>query len=601
MILPAGWIVYLMFSLLLCARAEGQTTERASISSRGVVGNNWSQPGSVSADGRYVAFYSYSSNLVIGDTNGYADVFLRDRLDGVTSRISVSSGGAEGNGASIGGWMSLDARYVSFSSQASNLVPGDTNGKEDAFVRDRISGTTELISKNTAGIIGDGSSWAGPITPDGRFVTFLSDSSNMVTGAAGGHYQVFVRDRTNGTTEIASVSTGGIAGNGYCSDVGISADGQLIVFLSTSDNLVVGDTNFSQDAFIHDRRRRITERVSVGAGGAEADGDTRAVALSGNGRFVAFACDGTNLVANAPPGRVNLYVRDLQLGLTELESIATDGSPGNGDCESPCVSDDGRYVEYSSDATNLVPNDSNGFIDVFVRDRQRHATIRDSVNSQGIESDGDSVSAVISINGLYVCFESEATNLILNSGGGGGNYPEVFLRERFGVPNAIDLCNPGAGGVRPCPCANPAGAGGRGCDNSEGAGGSALLASGGSFLSSDSLEFHVSGAPSDTLCVLLQGTQIFSSGVVFGQGVRCAGGAIKRLFARRALGDSVVVPDFERGDSQVSSRSAVLGDVVHAGESRYYFIAYRDRVVLGGCPATTRFNCTQTIQIAWSP
>jgi hypothetical protein len=152
-----------------------------------------------------------------------------------------------------------------------------------------------------------------------------------------------------------------------------------------------------------------------------------------------------------------------------------------------------------------------------------------------------------------------------------------------------------------CPCSNPPGSSGQGCDNSSATGGATLSATGGTFVSSDSLEFHVDGATPSALGMLLQGTTAIPTGAVYGQGVRCVGGSIKRLGAKHASGGSMTIPDFETGDSQVTATSAAKGDLIHPGDSRYYLVYYRDPSILGGCPATSTFNCTQTGRVEWSP
>jgi Tol biopolymer transport system component len=192
------------------------TTERASVDSAGVEGNDWSESGSISADGRFVAFHSLASNLVAGDTNAIWDVFVHDRQTGTTERVSVDSAGIEGNDASNEPSISGDGRFVAFTSFASNLVAGDTNGDPDVFVRDRLLGTTERVSLSSAGAEGGHPSTMPSISPDGRFVAFCSRSGNLVPGDTNGNSfeDVFVRDRLLGTTDRVSVGSGGQQGNG---------------------------------------------------------------------------------------------------------------------------------------------------------------------------------------------------------------------------------------------------------------------------------------------------------------------------------------------------------------------------------------------------
>jgi len=171
----------------------------------------------------------------------------------------------------------------------------------------------------------------------------------------------------------------------------------------------------------------------------------------------------------------------------------------------------------------------------------------------------------------------------------------------LGSSRFTSLCDPGSDGVHACPCANAPAGGGRGCDNSAATGGAALSASGAAYLAADSLMFTTSGEKPTATSVLLQGTTPVASGAVYGQGVRCLGGALKRLFTKSASGGSITAPSFAAGDASVSARSAAKGDPIHAGDSRWYLVYYRDPTVLGGCPSSSTFNTTQTGRVDWHP
>jgi Tol biopolymer transport system component len=191
--------VLMLLSLLVNpALASPGTTTRVSVASNGAQGNGDSFSSSISADGRYVAFHSIASNLVSGDTNGAWDVFVHDRQSGQTTRVSAASNGAQGNGDSESPSISADGRYVAFSSDASNLVSGDTNGAWDVFVHDRQSGQTTRVSAASNGAQGNGDSESPSISADGRYVAFSSDASNLVSGDTNGAWDVFVHDRQSG-------------------------------------------------------------------------------------------------------------------------------------------------------------------------------------------------------------------------------------------------------------------------------------------------------------------------------------------------------------------------------------------------------------------
>jgi hypothetical protein len=197
-----------------------------------------------------------------------------------------------------------------------------------------------------------------------------------------------------------------------------------------------------------------------------------------------------------------------------------------------------------------------------------------------------------------VAFDSLATNLVPVDTNG---YGDVFVRDRQGGPAFTSLCDPGSGGVITCPCANPPSGPGRGCDNSSGTGGAVLSASGGTYLSSDTLVFTTSGERATALSIVGQWTGVSANGAIFGMGVRCTTGTLKRLYTKTAVGGSISAPSLGAGDPQVSVRSAALGDTILAGQSRWYLVYYRDPTVLGGCPATSTFNATQTGEVSWSP
>jgi hypothetical protein len=205
--------------------------------------------------------------------------------------------------------------------------------------------------------------------------------------------------------------------------------------------------------------------------------------------------------------------------------------------------------------------------------------------------------ASISRDGGFVIFASHASNLV---GGDTNGFEDVFVHDR-NATRFTSLCDPGVGGVSACPCSNPPASTGRGCDNSSATGGASIAAAGVAYLSTDSLVFTTAGERPTATSILLQGNALAGSGVVYGQGVRCTGGVLKRLFTKAASGGSITAPDFGAGDPTVSARSAAKGDLILAGQSRLYLVFYRDPIVLGGCPAASGFNTTQTGRISWMP
>ncbi len=275
------------------------STVRVSISSNGGQANGPSFAPSVSGDGQIIAYSSFASNLVPNDTNGTADIFVYNRADGSTLRVSVGSAGAHGTGDSVSPAISRDGRFVAFQSSASNLSPGDTNGEVDVFVHDRDTARTEQVSLSDDGVQGTASSVGPAISDDGRYIAFESWAPELVPSDTNGRPDVFVRDRTSSTTTRVSVDSKGKQGNGHSQGrVAITGDGRTVLFESTASNLVKYDTNGASDVFTHDRIKGYTERRSVGSGGRQTtfQAPSWEGALSGNGRFIAFASIADNLV-----------------------------------------------------------------------------------------------------------------------------------------------------------------------------------------------------------------------------------------------------------------------------------------------------------------
>ncbi len=282
--------------------------ERVSVADDGTEGNHASYVPSISADGRFVAFYSNASNLVAGDTNALWDVFVVDRDLDTIERVSVGGDGTEANNGSYQPSISADGRFVTFYSNATNLVAGDTNAQSDVFVVDRDLDTIERVSVAGDGTEGNGQSYIPSISADGRFVTFYSWASNLVAGDTNGQYDVFVVDRDLDTIERVSVADDGTEGDSASLRPSISADGRFVTFDSAATNLVAGDTNGQWDIFVVDRDLDTIERVSVADDGGESDRTSHWPQLSADGRFVTFGSFATNLVAGDTNGQWDVFV-----------------------------------------------------------------------------------------------------------------------------------------------------------------------------------------------------------------------------------------------------------------------------------------------------
>jgi Tol biopolymer transport system component len=592
--------------------ALAQSTERVSLDSAGAQGNQDSGGNlngvSISADGRFVAFTSFATNLVAGDTNGCKDVFVRDRQNpGTTVRVSVDSSGAQGNSYSQDPSISADGRFVAFESLATNLVAGGTNGFDQVFLHDRDTDAdgifdepgavaTILVSVDSSGVQGNYDSTYPSISADGLFVAFTSGASNLVANDTNMVQDIFIRDVQPGTTERVSEGPSGVQGNNWSLYSSLSANGRFVALWSLASNLVASGTNGHEHIFVHDRLTGTTELASADSIGAEGNNDSYFPSISADGRWVAFTSGASNLVAGDTNSAYDTFVHDRQSGATERVSLGPNGVEGNSGSswDAVSISGDGRFVAFESMATNLVTGDTNGSPDTFVRDRQSGTTERVSVDSVGTEGDFDSHYPSISAGGRFAAFGSFATNLV---GGDTNGLYDVFVRDRGPGNPGTDLCQAGTGSVIGCPCSNPPANSPRGCDNSAGTGGAQLTSTGLASLAADSLVFSTNGEKPTATSVVLQGNNANASGIVFGQGVRCATGTLKRLYVKTASGGSITAP--AAGDPSVSARSAALGDPISAGTSRWYAVYYRDPIVLGGCSATSTYNVTQTQAVAW--
>lgn len=287
--------------------ASGQTT-RVSLSSARDQGNNHSRYPSISANGRYVAFHSGASNLVPGDTNGAYDVFVHDRATGHTTRVSVSTSGVQGNASSWFPVISADGRFLAFHSEASNLVQGDTNGVADVFVHDRSTGETTCVSVNSFGEQGNVGGTYPSISGNGRYVAFGSGSSNLVQGDTNGLADAFVHDRWTGQTTRVSVGSFGEEGNRESWFPSINGDGRLVAFGSLASNFVPGDTNNTWDIFLRDRATGHTTRVSVNNGGGQAELASHGASIAANAHAVAFWSNSSNLVPGDTNGVSDVFV-----------------------------------------------------------------------------------------------------------------------------------------------------------------------------------------------------------------------------------------------------------------------------------------------------
>ena len=388
--------------------------ERVSVSSTGVQGDDSASSPFVSADGRFVYFSSNSTNLVDVDTNDKQDVFVHDRLSGVTELLSITAAGIQANGGSSNPSASENGQFVVFESSADNLVNNDTNGDRDIFVLDRTTGMIEKVSNSSTGAQGNRNSYEPAISGDGRYITFESFANNLVIDDSNELQDIFVHDRNTRLTQRVSISSLGEQGDSSSFEPSISHNGQFIVFHSYAANLVESDSNNDIDIFVHDRNNAMTERLSVSFAGIQGNSSSNKPAISADGRYVAFYSYASNLVADDANASADIFVYDRVTKRTELISRTPTGELGNNSSFTPSLSADGRFVTFYSIANNLVDDDSNGYIDLFVNDRNTGLTQRVNLSTTDDQANNFSFQPSMSADGQFVGFQSYADNLVLD-------------------------------------------------------------------------------------------------------------------------------------------------------------------------------------------
>lgn len=343
-----------------------EETTFVSIGVDGILANMSSKESSISADGRFVVFTSRSSNLVPGDTNDRSDIFLHDRESRYTTRVSVSSDGVQGNGWSKEPAISANGQFIAFSSNSSNLDSRPTGQGDNIYVHDRINGITTNISyptyESSLGYYSDG---PASISADGRFVAFESSWPRLDPNYIANGNNIYVHDRNTSTNTLISVSATGESANSYCDAPSMSADGRFVSFSSLASNLVSNDTNSFWDIFVHDRQSGQITRVNVSSLGQQSNNRTFYSSISANGRFVAFDSEASNLVPNDSNSSFDVFVHDREAGKTSLISKVSQNDQAVGGFLEQ-ISDDGSFVVFKSYSSDLVPNDLNEKNDLFV-------------------------------------------------------------------------------------------------------------------------------------------------------------------------------------------------------------------------------------------
>jgi len=441
--------------LLAAAAAIAQSAaagfEIVSVSSAGVQGNNQSGTGgfttpsndraSLSGDGRVVAFMSFADNLVAGDTNQVADIFVRDRVAGTTERVSVTSKGREGDAhsgllQSAGADISADGRFVVFASDASNFAKADANANSDVFIHDRQTHTTELVSRGLDGAPATGDTPV--ISADGSVVAFRSRSDTLTSdGNPNLREHIYTFDRATQAIERVDVDSSGLIGDGDTLNLAISADGRYVAFDTSADNLTLGPGDGQgMDVFVRDRIARTTEGISTLGDSGSFEGNSFLSSITPDGRFVGFSSvDPTLGVPDANGFVSDAFVFDRAARTVQMVSRSSTGVQGNDESESPLVAPDGASVVFSSRASNLVAGDTNQGYDVFRRDLVTGTTVRLAADAQ---SPGFAVMASdMSADGFTISIITAAQ--LLAEQNTGFNFMDVYaldMRADLSVTNS---------------------------------------------------------------------------------------------------------------------------------------------------------------------
>ena len=542
----------------------------------------------ISRGGEYLAFTTGATNVVPGGPTSGVALYARNLGTGETRLVSVLPSM----------FVTAELPDLAFSG-AGQLLAYDAhfNSRNQVYVYDWTSATSTLIfgNQNTDAV-------AAAIASDGRFVSYAR------AAAGGGIAQVYLYDRVLDVHVLASANNAGVPGD---SDSGIefeskaltpvstgtavSDDGRYVVFSSTASNLggapqALGFTN----VFVRDVVLATTSCVNVDVNGQPVGGSFTYPRISGDGHSVSFLSYGTNsaLLPGVPPNARHDFVRDLASGTTELLTVLPNGNPAPTSTQivAPALSTNGRFAVFGSSAAGLVAGQAAG-INVFVRDRLAHTTeiVSRSTTGQpvGQTIGGHSITA----DGSTASFLSTSASVVPNDTNG---VTDAFVRSC--TIAATPFCF-GDGTGAACPCGN-SGALGHGCENSVSTGGALLSATGQSSLSADTLVLVSSSELPTALSIPSQGTAIINP-VFFGDGLRCTGGALKRLYKIDAVGGVASVP--QPGDPSISARSAQLGDVITSGSTRYYYTYYRDpSMTFCASPPGNTWNVTNNLAVVWT-
>lgn len=379
---------------------------KISAAAAGAPGTGDSRSASVSADGRFVAFASASSDLIDGDTNGKQDIFLQDRETGTTKRVSFGAGGAQADGDSYAPYVSFDGSYILFTSKAKNLVSGDTNLNEDLFLYDTKQDAVQRVAQYVPGseFAGSGSSYQ--VSADGRYVVYAGKTSGA------GTCDIWLLDRRSGKARLVARQL--YIYETFRSRLSISADGRYVAFDSFSKEIVPDDvgSNYSykyRDVYLYDAALNEMKKISRAPDGTTGNNYSYYPAISADGNYVTYLSKASNIVAADTKPSLDVYVYSRQTGTNELVSLDGTGAQPGVDAYDPSISADGRYISFHTDGAYDASD--TGRTDVYVRDRSAGTTLRVSKTAGGANADQPADRGTLSADGGTIVFETAATNM----------------------------------------------------------------------------------------------------------------------------------------------------------------------------------------------
>ncbi|PTQ87907.1 beta strand repeat-containing protein, partial [Agitococcus lubricus] len=402
---------------------EENSIVRLSLSSTQAQANGASQNATFSVDGTKVVFTSTANNLVAGDTNNVADIFIKDLVTGVVSCVSRDASGNQANGASQNATFSADGTKIIFTSTANNLVAGDTNNVADIFIKDLVTGVVSCVSRDASGNQANGASQNATFSVDGTKVIFTSTANNLVSGDTNSASDIFVKDLQTGIVTRLTTNSQGIQADGDTYEYNLSADGKKITFSSYASNLINGDTNFSFDIFVKDLQTGLVSRVSTSTNGTQANYESYRPIFAPDGQKVLFQSAASNLIVGDNNNALDYFVKDLNTGELICVTRNVTGQIANGESQYAIFSKDGKKIIFDSYASNLVSGDTNSTSDIFVKNLENGDVIRINL-ANNVQLNNQSIMPVLSNDGGKLLFTSSATNLVA---GDSNNASDIFI------------------------------------------------------------------------------------------------------------------------------------------------------------------------------